>query len=91
MSTSGDRGEMSTNVGVPSPGTRDVGLSGDSLPPLAKRMLNALRREGEMSEYELVVRLRPAYPEAVRSVARQLRQAGLIERDDEEKVIRLVW
>lgn len=53
------------------------------LPPTAQKALRVLDRDGQIAEQEMILRLRPAYPEACRSVIRQLTEAGLIATDDE--------
>ena len=54
-----------------------------SLPPTHRRVLNALERDGQLTASQLIVRVRPVYPEAARSVIRQLRDDGWIECPDD--------
>ncbi len=46
--------------------------------PLSRLALNIIEREGTISESELIGRMKPAYPELVRSIVRILTEDGLI-------------
>lgn len=58
------------------------------LPPTHQKALNVLDRDGSVTEQEMIVRLRPAYPEAVRSVIRQLTEDGWVVTDAEGYISR---
>lgn len=62
--------------------TEHLGQSEASLPPTAQKALRVIRKHGPLSERELIIRIRPANPESVRSAVRILREDGFIQEGD---------